>query len=279
MAKTGLGRGLDALISADPGRGGGPSPADIPIAEIDPNPEQPRKAFGPEDLEALAVSIREHGVLQPVIVQRRHGRYALIAGERRVQAARLAGLTRVPAVIRNDPAHSSLELALVENLQRADLNPIEEARAYRLLQEHYGFTQEEIAHRLGRSKPAVSNTLRLLGAATELQDALLAGHITEGHLRALLSLEEEAAKKALDQVISNRLTVRQAEVLARRLSRPQRRRRGSDPEMARTQDELRRALGTKVRVLAGRRGGRIVIDFYSMEEFERLSEILLGVGR
>jgi ParB family transcriptional regulator, chromosome partitioning protein len=280
MARTGLGRGLDALIPTAATRApAAPSTTDIPLAEIRPNPEQPRRSFGQEELESLAASIREHGVLQPIVVQRREGQYTLIAGERRVQAARLAGLLRVPAIVRSDPAHSSLELALVENLHRTDLNAIEQARAYRLLQEQYGFSQEAIAQRLGRSKPAISNTLRLLGAPSALQEALLAGQIAEGHLRALLSLDEQTAQAALGQVLANRLSVRQTEALARRLERPHRRHRTVDPDVARAQDELRRRLGTKVRVAMGRRGGRIIVDFYSAEEFERLYELLLGAGR
>jgi ParB family chromosome partitioning protein len=276
MARSGLGRGLEALIGAR--QPGGP-PADgaaieVPLDSIEANPSQPRRVFDRTELEALAASIREHGVLQPVLLSRADGRYRLIAGERRVQAARLAGLTRVPAVVREDSRHSSLELALTENLQRADLNAIEEAQAYRELIERHGLTQEDIAQRVGRKQSTISNTLRLLSAPPELQDAVIASRITEGHLRALLPLDGEQAKLALRQVMQSKLNVRQTEALVRRLSSAARRRRLDDPDVLRAQDQLRTALGTKVRITRRRRGGRITIDFYSAEEFERLYELL-----
>lgn len=285
MAKTGLGRGLDALIGA--ARGSQPTGAapvhsatlEIPLDAIQRNPDQPRRVFDRSELESLAASIREHGVLQPVLVTRADGAYRIIAGERRVQAARLAGLSKIPAVLREDLTHSALELALTENLQRTDLNAIEQAYAYRALIEHYGLMQEELARRLGRSQPSISNTLRLLHAPQELQDAVIDGRISEGHLRALLPLETEQAKIVLRQVIDNKLSVRQTEELVRRLVRKPRRRRITDPEIQRAQDELRGALGTKVQIATGRRGGRISIDFYSAEEFERLYELLLQAAR
>ena len=279
MARTGLGRGLDALIGvrqqpAAPSEQDVPT-IDIPLDAIERNPSQPRRVFDSAELEALAASIKEHGVLQPVVVSRNDGRFQLIAGERRVQAARLAGLSRVPAVIRLDPKHSSLELALIENLQRADLNAIEEAQAFRQLIERHGLTQDDIAHRVGRKQSTISNTMRLLGAPQELQDAVIEGHITEGHLRALLPLEGEQAKLALRQVVQDHLNVRQTEALVRRLVSGPRRRRLDDPEVVRAEGELRAALGTKVQIARRRRGGRITIDFYSAEEFERLYELLL----
>lgn len=284
MARTGLGRGLDALIGA--ARGPQPGAADartptleIPLDAIQSNPHQPRRVFDRSELEALAASIREHGILQPVLVSREDGAYRLIAGERRVQAARLAGLLKIPAVVREDLTHSSLELALTENLQRADLNGIEQAYAYKTLIEHYGLSQDELGRRVGKSQPTISNTLRLLHAPQQLQDAVIDGRISEGHLRALLPLEREQAGIALGQVIDNKLSVRQTEELVRRLLRKPRRRRVADPELQRAQDELRRALGTKVQIVSGRRGGRITIDFYSAEEFERLYELLLQAAR
>ncbi|OLC54020.1 MAG: hypothetical protein AUH85_12940 [Chloroflexi bacterium 13_1_40CM_4_68_4] len=278
MAKTGLGRGLDALIGGRPSATAVPEPEiasmEIALESIDRNPAQPRRVFDRTELDALAASIKEHGVLQPVVVTRMNGRFRLIAGERRVQAARLAGLERVPAVLRDDDRHSPLELALIENLQRTDLNAIEEAQAYRALIEQHGLTQDDIATRVGRKQSTISNTLRLLSAPQELQDAVVEGHISEGHLRALLALEGEQAKLVLRQVITNRLNVRQTEALARRLASGPRRRRQHDPDAARAESELRAALGTKVLIRRGRRGGRITIDFYSAEEFERLYELL-----
>ncbi len=204
--------------------------------------------------------------------------FRLIAGERRLQAAKLAGLSQIPAVVRNDAQHSALELALVENLQRADLNAIEEAHAYRALMREHGFSQEKIAARLGRSPSTISNTLRLLGAAQELQDAVVSGQISEGHLRALLPLAPEQARLAVRQVILNRLSVRQTEALARRLVPSPGRKPANGADVDRARDELRAALGTKVEIVAGRRGGRIVIDYYSAEEFERLFELLRSLA-
>ena len=280
MARSGLGRGLDALIGAKPAPPQPAVSADVPPVEIgldsiDRNPSQPRRVFDPGELEALAASIKEHGVLQPVVVAHANGRFRLIAGERRVQAARLAGLARVPAVVRDDDRHSPLELALIENLQRADLNAIEEAQAYRTLIEQHQLTQDDIAQRVGRKQSTISNTLRLLSAPQELQDAVIEGQISEGHLRALLALEGEQAKLVLRQVIANRLNVRQTEALARRLASGARRRRAHDPDVTEAEGELRAALGTKVLIRRGRRGGRITIDFYSAEEFERLYELLV----
>jgi ParB family chromosome partitioning protein len=257
-----------------------PQPADaaqleIPLDRIDANADQPRRVFDEAELSALAASIKEHGVLQPVVVASANGRFRLIAGERRVQAARLAGLDRVPAIIREDDGHSPLELALIENLQRADLNAIEEAQAYRKLIEEHRLTQDDIALRVGRKQSTISNTLRLLSAPQELQDAVIAGQISEGHLRALLALDPEQAKLTLRQVIADRLNVRQTEALARRLASGARRRRAHDPDATRVESDLRAALGTKVSIRRGRRGGKITIDFYSAEEFERLYELLL----
>jgi ParB family chromosome partitioning protein len=280
MARTGLGRGLDALIGAKPipssvTESPEPAPVEIDLDIIDRNPAQPRRVFDRSELEALAASIKEHGVLQPIVVTRADGRFRLIAGERRVQAARLAGLGRVPAVIRADGRHSPLELALIENLQRADLNAIEEAQAYSKLIEDHGLTQDEIALRVGRKQSTISNTLRLLAAPQELQDAVVDGQISEGHLRALLPLEAEQAKLVLRQVITDKLNVRQTEALVRRIASGARRRKPHDPDAARVEGELRAALGTKVLIRRGRRGGRITIDFYSAEEFERLYELLV----
>ena len=282
MARTGLGRGLDVLIgAARPHAAARASPPsnDIAISAIERNPEQPRRVFDREQLDTLAASIKEHGVLQPILVSRTPTGYRIVAGGRRLQAAKLAGLSTIPAVVREDAVHSSLELALIENLQRADLNAIEEAQAYRALVDQHGLSQDSLAQRLGRSKSAISNTLRLLGAPNDLQDAVIAGEISEGHLRALLPLPEDQAKLALGQVILNHLTVRQTEALVRRYVRAPRRRRAEDPELERAKDELRAALGTKVEIVTGRRGGRILIDFYSTEEFDRLYDLLIGRTR
>ena len=286
MARTGLGRGLDVLLG-QPTVGPAPlavPPTEIPLDKVSPNRQQPRTQFDPESLSELAASIRQHGVLQPIVVSRNGTGYELVAGHRRVLAARLAGRTTIPAVVRDD-VPDRLELALVENLQRADLNAIEAARAYKLLMETYELTQEQLAERLGKSRSAVANTLRTLSAQQPLQDAVLEGKIGEGHLRALLPLPLSEALSALATVLARGLSVREAEALARKMVHPTRRRggrprlRGGDPDLAAATGELRAALGTKVEILRGRRGGRIAIQFYSDDDFARLYDLLVGAGK
>jgi len=288
MARSGLGRGLDVLLgqTGTPGTPvvDRPSTTEIPLELVKPNRHQPRSAFDPEGLSELAASISRHGVLQPIVVSQEGAGYELVAGHRRVLAARLAGKTTIPAVIR-DEVGDRLELALIENLQRSDLNAIETARAYKLLMETYDLTQEQLAERLGKSRSSVANMLRTLTAPQALQDAVIEGKIAEGHLRALLPLPLSDALHALASVISKGLSVREAEALARKMVHPTRRGRtrprlrGSDPDLAQVTAELRTALGTKVEILRGRRGGRIAIQFYSDEDFERLYEILVRAGK
>jgi len=286
MARTGLGRGLDVLLG-QPALAPLPIPTaatEIPLDKVTPNRRQPRTQFDPEALSELAASIRQHGVLQPIVVSREGDAYELVAGHRRVLAARLAGRTTIPAVVRDD-VEDRLELALVENLQRTDLNAIEAARAYKLLMETYDLTQEQVAERLGKSRSAVANTLRTLSAPQPLQDAVLEGRIGEGHLRALLPLPLSDALSALATVLARGLSVREAEALARKMVHPTRRRggrprlRGGDPELAEATAELRNALGTKVEVLRGHKGGKIAIQFYSDDDFERLYDLLVRAGR
>src|SRR5437667_7344395 len=214
MARTGLGRGLDVLLG-QPALAPLPIPTaatEIPLDKVTPNRRQPRTQFDPEALSELAASIRQHGVLQPIVVSREGDAYELVAGHRRVLAARLAGRTTIPAVVRDD-VEDRPELALVENLQRMDLNAIEAARAYKLLMETYDLTQEQVAERLGKSRSAVANTLRTLSAPQPLQDAVLEGRIGEGHLRALLPLPLSDALSALATVLARGLSVRETEAL------------------------------------------------------------------
>ena len=276
----GLGRGLGALI---PPRGGGHASAvEIPISRISPNPYQPRKRFDPADLASLRASIATHGVLQPILVSETAVGYQLVAGERRLRAAQAAGLDRIPAVIRQLVDRDQLELALVENLQRADLDPIETADAYRQLINRFGLTPDDVATRVGRARPTVANTLRLLELAPEIQSAVADGRLTEGHGRALGGLSPERQARVLDSVVSQELSVRQTEELVRRLRQPRQSREKakasvpSDPELERVEEDLRRALGTKVSLARSRRGGRIVIEYYSDEELGRLYERLTG---
>ena len=288
MARTGLGRGLDVLLGQPPATEAQAlqpvGATEIPLERIRPNRQQPRTSFNPDGIAELAASIKRHGVLQPIVVSRDGEGYELVAGHRRVLAARVAGRTTIPAVVRDD-VRDRLELALVENLQRADLNAIETARAYKLLMETYDLTQEQVAERVGKSRSAVANMLRTLTAPQPLQDAVMEGKISEGHLRALLPLPLSDALSALATVIARQLSVRDAEALVRKMVHPPKRGRararlrGGDPELAEVTSELRAALGTKVEVLRGRKGGRIAIDYYSDEDFERLYELLVRAGR
>jgi ParB family chromosome partitioning protein len=275
---SGLGRGLTSLI---PQRGGPAGMTEIPIARIQPNPRQPRQRFDAEELEALAASIREHGVLQPVLVTETLDGYQLVAGERRFRASQLAGLERIPAVIRQLADHAQLEVALVENLQRADLGPIEEAGAYRALIGEFELTHEEIARRVGRAKSTITNTLRLLDLEPRVQTALVEGQITEGHARAIGGLALEQQPRVASSVVEQGLSVRQTEELVRRLREPREAPTPTatprlDPDLERVEDELRRHLGTKVTLARSRRGGRIVIEFYSDEELSQLYDRLIG---
>ena len=276
----GLGRGLGALI---PQRGSSHASAvEIAIARISPNPYQPRKRFNPEDLASLRDSIAAHGVLQPILVSETPGGYQLVAGERRLRAAQAAGLERIPAVIRQLVDRDQLELALVENLQRADLDPLETADAYRQLINRFGLSHDDVASRVGRARSTVANTLRLLDLAPEVQAAVADARLSEGHGRALGGLPAEHQARVLDTVLGQELSVRQTEELVRRLREPKASAeaaaaaRPADPDLERVEEDLRRALGTKVSLARSRRGGRIVIEYYSDEELGRLYERLTG---
>jgi ParB family chromosome partitioning protein len=277
--QSGLGRGLASLI---PQRAQPNGVTEIPLARIAPNPRQPRQRFDAEQLEALAASIREHGVLQPILVTETLDGYQLVAGERRFRAARLAGLERIPAVIRQLADRAQLEVALVENLQRADLGPMEEAAAYRSLVDEFGLTHEEIARRVGRAKSTITNTLRLLELDSRVQAAVVEGRLSEGHARALAGLPLEQQGRVSGTVIEQELSVRQAEELVRRLREPRQPTTPAepahrlDPDLERLEDDLRRQLGTKVTLARSRTGGRIIIEFYSDEELGQLYDRLIG---
>ena len=277
----GLGRGLAALI---PQRSETRATTDIPIASIRPNPDQPRRRFSDAEMATLTASVREHGVLQPVLVTETLDGYQLIAGERRVRAALAAGLDRIPAVIRHLDDRERLELALIENLQREDLDPIESAHGFRRLIDDFGLTHESIAERVGRARSTVANTLRLLDLAPVVQAAIADGSITEGHGRALGGLSTEHQEHVLGAVIEQELSVRQTEELVRRLREPKAspngeqpaEARAGDPDLERIEEDLRHSLGTKVSLARSRRGGRIVIEYYSDEELGRLYDRLTG---
>lgn len=275
----GLGRGLAALI---PQRSTTTSGSiEIPLARIKENPRQPRLRMNDEALVTLAESIRQHGVIQPILVVETIDGYQLVAGERRVRAARMVGLERIPAIVRQLADRQQLELALVENLQREDLDPIEAARAYRQLIDEFAFSQEDLAARVGRARSTVANTLRLLDLHQAVQDAIADGAITEGHARALGGLPSDGQARVVGTVIDEGLSVRQTEELVRRLREPRQAAADgaqppADPEVERVEEDLRRSLGTKVRLTRTRRGGRIVIDYYGDDELARIYQRLVG---
>ncbi len=281
MARSfGLGRGLDALI---PRSAEGNGVQEIQIDRVRRNPNQPRVQFDHEQLSELAASISAHGVLQPIVVRETPGDgYELIAGERRLRASRLAGRSTLPAIVRDTASSEMLELALVENVQRADLNAIEQAEAYRELIERFGLTHEEVARRVGKSRVAISNALRLLDLAAETRRAILDGRISEGHGRALAALTvHEFQRAVLQLVLARHLSVRQTEELVRRRrdQAPAKRRQPVTGDLADLEAQLRGMLATKVGIQRTRRGGRLVIDFYSDEELDRLYSIITrGVG-
>jgi ParB family chromosome partitioning protein len=290
--RRGLGKGLGALIPSVPtvpGATGGAAeggPLQVGLDEIVPNPHQPRQGMDARQLEELAASIREHGLIQPLVVAplpaeaAGQARYQLIAGERRWQAARLAGLERVPVVVKNVSPRELLELALVENIQRADLNALEEALAYQQLIQEFGLTQEEVATRVGRNRATVANTLRLLRLPDEIKEALREGRISEGHARAILGLDDTADQLAVLRAVEKRaLSVRQTEELVRRLASATEPAPPADPPSPHhkaLEDAFRSALGTKVSLSKGQKGGRLVVYFYSDEELQSIYERIVG---
>ncbi|MGD9001358.1 MAG: ParB/RepB/Spo0J family partition protein [Anaerolineae bacterium] len=280
--RIGLGKGLESLIPAaeEVGAEARQGILEAPLAAISPNPHQPRSPIREQDLVELAASIEEHGIIQPLVVNKVADGYQLIAGERRWRAARMAGLSRVPVLIKDVAPSEMLELALVENLQRSDLNPLEEAGAFQQLVEDFELTQEQIAKRVGKSRTAIANKLRLLKAARSVQEALLEDKISEGHARALLGLERpESQGAALKTVLQRDLNVRQTEHLVRRLLGRQEE-RGRDvqpsPEARELEMRFREALRTKVSLRRKGRGGRLVIYFYSEEELAAIYDHIVG---
>jgi ParB family transcriptional regulator, chromosome partitioning protein len=279
--KGGLGKGLEALIPGDTPSQTAGAAAYVPVSSIVPNPHQPRYTIDDRDLEDLSASIRTHGILQPLIVMQDMNTdgYILIAGERRLRAARLAGLDSVPVILRQATDQELLELALIENVQRADLTPLETAEAYRELHDRFQLSHEEIAARVGKSRVTVTNTLRLLNLPEFVRKALAEGRITEGHARALLGLATPQAQvAALHTILKNDLTVRQVEELVRRLSgektvRPPK--SAPSPDLAEIEERLRSRLGTKVSLNHGKKGGSLTIHYYSDEELDALIALIL----
>jgi ParB family transcriptional regulator, chromosome partitioning protein len=279
-----LGRGLDSLIpaQADLETAPGAPRHELPIDVITPNPFQPRKDFPPLELEELAASIREKGIVQPVIVRPRpDGSFELVAGERRLRAAKLAGLAQIPVIVRDVDDAESLELALIENVQREDLNPVEEARAYQQLITQFQLSQEEMSQKVGKDRSSVANTLRLLKLPAEVLERVANGRLSEGHARAILSLEnEEAMLRLALKIERDTLSVREAERLAQGFKPKTRKARLAkgeikDPHAKHLEEELRRKLGTHVRVVQKTaQKGKVEIEYYSLEDLDRIVSLL-----
>jgi len=271
-----LGRGLDSLLPQHEEYG----VRDVAIDRIEAGAGQPRQRFDEQALQELAASIREHGVVQPLVVSvAGDDRYRIVVGERRWRASRLAGLERVPVVIKDVSDRQTLEIALVENVQRADLDALEEATAYQRLVQDFGLTQQQVAKQVGKSRAAVANTLRLLALPAALQRAISDRRITEGHARALLPLPDERSQTAmLERIERDGLNVRQTEDIVRRSLEPAARKPSArkSPDVVAVEDQLRRSLGTRVSVRESKKGGRIVIEYYSEDEFQTLYDRLTG---
>lgn len=278
LQKKGLGRGLSALIAdASPITSETEAPNSfIDVDRITPSPLQPRRTFDEAKIEELAASVRNQGIIQPLVVRRKGDHYELIAGERRWRAAMKAGLREVPVVVREASDNEVLQLALIENLQREDLNPIEEANAYRRLQEEFRWSQEEMADRVGKSRPAVANAMRLLSLPAEVQQEVASGNLAAGQARALLGLHTEPLMvSACREVIAKGLSTRDTEKLVRYLKSGRRRRREApllEPNLRSVVEDLQRALGTRVRLIPRARSakGRIEIEYYSLPDLERI---------
>ncbi|HOZ72064.1 MAG TPA: ParB/RepB/Spo0J family partition protein [Spirochaetales bacterium] len=297
MAKYGLGKGLEALIpesapespKSDAGRTDG-GVASVPLSRVSPSADQPRKRFDDQSIAELADSIRRHGVIQPLILEADgSGGYRIVAGERRWRAATLAGLAEVPAIVKEYGLEKRLEIALVENVQREDLNPIDEAEAYRQLMEATGLTQDQVAERVGKSRPAVANALRLLGLPADAMEALRSGAISAGHARAILSAVDPAHRRTiLRRAVDDGISVREAEALAAACNsggkpadkKPakQAEPRPLDPNLAAIEQDLIGRLGTKVAIRGDASRGSITIDYFSMDDLDRVFGIIAGGG-
>ena len=281
-AKKGLGRGLGALIEDFSAPAQEQQITSLPLQKVEPNPNQPRRYFDEEELQSLADSLGEHGILQPLAVRDMgNGYYQIIAGERRWRAARLAGLREVPVVVVEADDKTVMELALVENLQRQDLNPMEEAEGYQTLMETYGMTQEQAARRVGKSRPAVANALRLLALPEEVRLMVVSGELSAGHARAVLSLTDEKLQKAAAQkIVALRLSVRQAEAMCKSMAnkKPEKPKKPLGVDyVAECEKTLAKHLGRKVKIVSGKKKGRFELEFYDQDDLQLLYEALLAL--
>lgn len=271
--KTALGKGLEALIPEK-----GEEVIYLDIDRIIPGKKQPRKKFRDESLKELSISIKEKGVLQPIIVNRvGDGTFSLVAGERRWRAAAQAGLKKIPSLIKNVASKDSLEISLIENIQREDLNPIETAEAFNRLITDFGLTQEEISQKVGKNRATVANYLRLLKLPQEIKMFIVNGSLSMGHAKAILSIEGKAQQvDIVRKIVKRKLSVREAESLSRKISKPKKTPRHKDPQISSLEEKLIKNLGTKVRIKTSGKRGKIEIEYYSLDELERLLDILLG---
>lgn len=285
MKQRGLGRGLGALLTDYSENDAAQAVTTLPLQRIEPNPNQPRKRFDEIELQALADSIVQHGLLQPLAVRDMgNGYYQIIAGERRWRACRLAGLSEVPVTVVEADDRTVMELALVENLQREDLNPMEEAEGYRVLLEEYGLTQEQAAQQVGKSRSAVANALRLLTLSDEVRALVENGELTAGHARALLTLPNGRLQKAAAQkILALRLSVRQAEAMCKRMAAEEKPKEEPEPlavdYIAECEKHLTRRLGRRVHIVNGKRKGRVELDFYGDDDLQKLYEALCALKR
>ena len=284
-SQKGLGKGLGALLgdfSEEPAEKSAYQL--LPIYKVEPNPDQPRQDFDEEDLQALADSIALHGIIQPLTVREMpNGYYQIIAGERRWRAARLASLSDVPAVIVEADDKKAMELALIENLQRQDLNPLEEALGYQTLMNEYGLTQEEAAGRVGKSRPAVANALRLLGLCSEVQERVRSGELSAGHARAILQLKsEKKQQEAAQKIVALGLSVRQAELLCKNMGKepaPKKEEVFAVDYVAECEKSLSKHLGRGVKIINGKRKGRFELEFYGQEDLQNLLDALMKIQK
>ncbi len=282
--RSGLGRGLEALIPADPAQSESPTVRQVPVGNIEPNPRQPRSVMENEALLDLSASIKEHGVIQPLIVTGSAPDFTLIAGERRWRAAQLAGLSEVPVIVKETTPQGMLELAIIENIQRTDLNALEEALAYRQLMDEFGLTQEEVSDRVGKGRSTVANFVRLLNLPPEAQQAVLDGYVTGAHAREILRLPTpEMQINATNRVVKLNLSRRQTTLLVDNLLADKKPvpklRKTVPPELLALQEEFEHSLGTRVNIVQGDKGGRVVIHYYNDEDLHAIYENIVSDPR
>ncbi len=280
VAKRGLGKGLGALFD-DFGHEASGTYLEIDIHSLDPNPKQPRKSFDEERLLELAASIKQHGIVQPILVRARGDRYTIVAGERRWRAAQLAELKEVPVIVRTMDDRQLLEVSLIENIQRNDLNPMEEASAIKFLMEQHDLTHEEVAERLGKSRPAITNAVRLLNLPLPVRGLVLSGELSAGHARALLAVSNpERCENLAVRICKEGLSVRTAETLAKNEGKAKKRdskRKALSPDLFEAQERLQEHFGTRVKLIGDESRGRLIIDYYSREQLEELYQRICGV--